>query len=87
MDRCSHCGVEYARTKKSRKYCTSRCRTNACLAKKPRLTTAEVGELRALLGEEFTSLDGLRERLRAIVAPDLPPIPLLSGRVPVPRLD
>jgi hypothetical protein len=87
VDQCIQCGSEFRRTKKSRKYCTSRCRTNACLAKNPRLTVAEVGELRALLGEEFKSLDGLRERLRAIVAPELPPIPVLQGGAAVPRLD
>jgi hypothetical protein len=36
---------------------------------------------------EFESADELRERLRAILAPELPPIPLSDGRIVIPRLD
>ena len=32
-------------------------------------------------------LEAMRERLRSILAPDLPAIPLVEGRVAVPRMD
>ena len=83
MGTCSYCGSSFPRTRKTRKYCTNRCKTNACLDKKPRLRAAEVEALHELLHSEFASVDALRERLRAILAPDLPPIPLVA----VPRLD
>ncbi|HET8798989.1 MAG TPA: hypothetical protein VFO89_14945 [Thermoanaerobaculia bacterium] len=87
MGRCLHCGAPFPKTRKTRKYCTNRCRTNACLDKKPRLKAADVAALQVLLETDFPSLDALRERLRAIVAPDAPPIPLVDGRAAVPRLD
>ena len=87
MGNCSYCGGSFPRTRKSRKYCTNRCKTNACLDKKPRLRAAEVEAIHALLQAEFASVDAMRERLRSIVAPDLPPIPLSEGRALVPRLD
>ncbi|HJQ40118.1 MAG TPA: hypothetical protein VKB93_23480 [Thermoanaerobaculia bacterium] len=83
MGTCSYCGSPFPRTRKTRKYCTNRCKTNACLDKKPRLRAAEVEALYALLHDEHPTVDSLRERLRAILAPELPPIPLVS----VPRLD
>ena len=87
MGTCSYCGAPFPRTRKSRKYCTNRCKTNACLDKKPRLRATDVEALHRVLDEEFPSLDALRERLRAILAPELPPIPLVDGRAAVPRLD
>ena len=87
MGTCSYCGSPFPRTRKTRKYCTNRCKTNACLEKKPRLRAAEVEALYDILNTEFASLDAMRERLREIVAPDLPPIPIVDGRAPVPRLD
>jgi hypothetical protein len=87
MGICSYCGSPFPRTRKTRKYCTNRCKTNACLDKKPRLKAAEVEALHELLQTEFASVDALRERLRAILAPDLPPIPLVDGHAAVPRLD
>ena len=83
MGSCSYCGNAFPRTRKTRKYCTNRCKTNACLEKKPRLRMAELEALHELLGEEFASVEGMRERLRAILAPELPPIPQAF----VPRLD
>jgi hypothetical protein len=84
---CSYCGNAFPRTRKSRKYCTNRCKTNACLDKKPRLRTADVEAIQAILKTEFASVDAMRESLRAIVAPDLPAIPLNEGRAIIPRLD
>ena len=44
--------------------------------------------LHALLEAEVGSVDELRERLRRIVAPHLPPIAVVANkRVVVPRLD
>jgi hypothetical protein len=87
MGTCLHCGTPFPRTRKTRKYCTNRCKTNACLDKKPRLRAAEVEAIHGLLAEEFPSVDAMRERLRAIVAPELPAIPLVDGRAAIPRLD
>ena len=87
MDNCSYCGSPFPKTRRTRKYCTNRCRTNACLEKRPRLLAAEVEALHALLETDFHSVDALRERLRAILAPDLPPIPVAEGPVAIPRMD
>ncbi|MEA2463365.1 MAG: hypothetical protein QOJ98_1112 [Acidobacteriota bacterium] len=87
MGTCSWCGTPFPKTRKTRKYCTNRCKTNACLEKKPRLRAADVEALHEVLHSEFASVDAMRERLRAIVAPDLPSIPLVDGRVAIPRLD
>ena len=87
MGRCDHCGATFPKTRKTRKYCTNRCRTNACLEKKPRLRAADVEALQGLLSAEFASLDALREQLRSILAPETPSIPLVDGRVAIPRMD
>jgi hypothetical protein len=87
MGTCSWCGTPFPKTRKTRKYCTNRCKTNACLEKKPRLRAAEVEALHEILHADFASVDAMRERLREIVAPDLPSIPLVDGRVAIPRLD
>lgn len=82
MGHCHYCGAAFPRTRKTRKYCTNRCKTNACLDKKPRLRAADVEALQDVLGADFASVEAMRERLRAILAPELPPIPTF-----VPRLD
>lgn len=87
MGTCSYCGTPFPRTRKTRKYCTNRCKTNACLDKKPRLRAADVEAIQEVLSSDFPSLEAMRERLRAIVAPDLPAIPLVDGRAAVPRMD
>jgi len=87
MGTCSYCGTRFPKTRKTRKYCTNRCKTNACLDKKPRLRAADVEAIQEILHSDFPSVDAMRERLRAIVAPDLPPIPLVDGRITIPRLD
>lgn len=87
MGTCSYCGTAFPKTRKTRKYCTNRCKTNACLDKKPRLKAAEVEAIHELLHAEFASLDAMRERLRSIVAPELPAIPLVDGRAAIPRMD
>lgn len=87
MGTCSYCGSSFPKTRKTRKYCTNRCKTNACLDKKPRIRAAEVEALHEMLRGEFASVDAMRERLRSILAPDLPAIPLIEGRVAIPRLD
>lgn len=87
MGLCEYCGAGFPRTRKTRKYCTNRCKTNACLDKKPRLRAADVEALQQVLSSEFPSLEAMRERLRAILAPELPSIPLVDGRAAVPRMD
>jgi hypothetical protein len=87
MGNCSYCGASFPKTRKTRKYCTNRCKTNACLDKKPRLRAADLDAIQEILHTEFPSVDAMRERLRSIVAPDLAPIPLVEGRVAIPRLD
>ena len=88
MGICLHCGDSFPRTRVTRKYCTSRCKTNACLDRKPsRIRAADVQALHELLDLDFQSLDGLRERLRSILAPGRDPFPLADGRAFVPTLD
>ncbi len=87
MDTCSYCGSPFPKTRRTRKYCTNRCRTNACLEKRPRLKAGEVEALHALLDVEFTTVEALREQLRAILAPHLPAIPVVENRVSIPRMD
>jgi len=87
MGHCLHCGASFPRTRKTRKYCTNRCKTNACLEKKPRLRAADIEALQEVLSSEFPSLEAMRERLRTILAPELPAIPLVDGRAAVPRMD
>jgi hypothetical protein len=87
MDTCSYCGTPFPKTRRTRKYCTNRCRTNACLEKRPRLKAGEVEALHALLDVEVSSVEAFRERLRAILAPDAPPVPVIEGRVSIPRMD
>ena len=87
MGHCQHCGATFPKTRKTRKYCTNRCKTNACLDKKPRLRAADVEALQDVLSSDFDSVEAMRERLRTILAPDLPPIPLVDGRAAVPRMD
>ena len=88
MGTCDYCGLRFPKTRATRKYCTPRCKTNACLDRKPsRLRAADVQAIFELLGGEFDCAEELQERLRAIVAPQLPPIPLDGTRVIIPRLD
>jgi len=87
MGTCLFCGTPFPRTRKTRKYCTNRCKTNACLEKKPRLRAAEIEAIHEILQADFVSVEAMRESLRCIVAPDLPAIPLKDGRVAIPRLD
>ena len=82
MGHCHYCGATFPKTRKTRKYCTNHCKTNACLDKKPRLKAADVEALQDVLNAEFPSVEAMRERLRAIVAPHLPPIPAA-----IPRMD
>ncbi len=89
MDTCMHCGTRFLRTRTTRKYCTNRCRTNACLERRPRrIRAADVEALQALLDEDVATVSALRERLRAIVAPQRPPFGVIDeGTFVVPRLD
>lgn len=75
MGHCHYCGASFPKTRKTRKYCTNRCKTNACLDKKPRLRAADVEALQDVLSAEFASVEAMRERLRAILAPEMAPIP------------
>jgi hypothetical protein len=87
MGTCSYCGTTFPKTRSTRKYCTNRCKTNACLDKKPRLRAADVEAIHEILHAEFRSVEAMRERLRAILAPEMPPVPLVDGRAAIPRLD
>jgi hypothetical protein len=85
MGTCEHCGTRFTLTRSTRKYCTSRCKTNACLGRKPRrIRAAEVEALHQLLHAEVVSAEVFRERLRKIIAPHLPPF---ETEAVVPRLD
>lgn len=87
MGTCSHCGNRFPLTRSTRKYCTTRCKTNACLERNPsRVRAADVRALFDLLDAELPSLEAFRERLRAIVAPHREPI-ADSGEQFIPRLD
>ncbi|MEA2328248.1 MAG: hypothetical protein QOE68_3207 [Thermoanaerobaculia bacterium] len=87
MGVCNWCGSAFPLTRSTRKYCTTRCKTNACLGRKPsRIRAAEVEALHELLQAELPSAELFRERLRAIIAPHLPPI-AAEGVPLVPRLD
>ena len=88
MGTCDYCGSRFPKTRATRKYCTPRCKTNACLDRKPsRLRAADVQAIFELLAAEFYCAEELKERLRAIVAPQMTPIPLDGTRVVVPRMD
>jgi hypothetical protein len=82
MGTCDYCGERFPLTRSTRKYCTPRCKTNACLDRTPsRLSAAEVRALYELLDMEVGSGPELQERLRRIIAPQRPPI-LWSGILP-----
>ena len=88
MGTCGYCGTKFPKTRATRKYCTPRCKTAACLDRKPsRLRSADVQALYELLDVECATAESLRERLRAILAPDAPALPLDGDRVLIPRLD
>jgi hypothetical protein len=88
MRTCEYCGTPFQQTRATRKYCTNRCKTNACLDRKPRrIRAADIQALYELLEREFDSAESLQESLRSILVPDAPPIPLVNGKPSVPRLD
>ena len=88
MGSCSWCGRQFPKTRATRKYCTPKCKTNACLDRKPtRIRAADVAALYALLDADFASADDLLGRLRAILAPQSEPLPLVDGKAIIPRLD
>ena len=85
MGTCEYCGTRFPLTRSTRKYCTPRCKTNACLNRKPRrIRAAEVEALHALLHDDVESAAQFREKLRRIIAPHLPPF---EGGATVPSLD
>jgi len=86
MGVCCWCGSRFPKTRATRKYCTPRCKTNACLDRKPRrIRAADVEALHELLEGEFPSAEAMRARLREILVPDAPPMVMVEGFVP--RLD
>jgi hypothetical protein len=88
MGTCLYCGTQFQKTRITRKYCTNRCKTNACLDRKPRrIRSADVQALYDLLERDFESAESLLEILRSILTPGAPPVPLVNGRPTVPRLD
>jgi hypothetical protein len=93
MGICSYCGCEFPKTRATRKYCTSRCKTNACLTRKPsRIRAADVQAIYALLDDDFDSAGELMSRLRSILLPGSEPV-VMSVAPPedptafIPRLD
>jgi hypothetical protein len=85
MGTCEYCGMRFPKTRSTRKYCTPRCKTNACLGRKPRrIRAAEVEALHLLLHAEVGSAELFRERLRQIIAPHLP---AFAVEVAIPGLD
>jgi hypothetical protein len=90
MGTCLYCGTQFQKTRITRKYCTNRCKTNACLDRKPRrIRSADVQALYELLENEFEfeSAESVLERLRSILTPDVPAVPLVNGRPSIPRMD
>jgi hypothetical protein len=92
MGICSYCGTAFPKTRATRKYCTSRCKTNACLTRKPsRIRAADVQAIYALLQNEFDSADELMGRLRSILLPgsETIAVPVARDAEPafIPRLD
>ncbi len=88
MGVCEYCGTSFQKTRATRKYCTNRCKTNACLDRKPRrIRAADVQALYDLLHRDFDSAESLREKLRSILDPHAPRIPLVDGKPAIPRLD
>ena len=84
MGTCCYCGTKFPKTRATRKYCTPRCKTNACLNRTPsRLRAEEVRALYDLLDSEVASAEDFRESLRKIIAPQREPF----GGGYVPRLD
>jgi hypothetical protein len=68
---CEHCGRTFPVSRATQKFCSPRCKTNACLTRKPtRLRAADLEALHALLAEDVDNIQVLRDRLRQIVAPD-----------------
>jgi len=81
MGTCDYCGNRFPLTRSTRKYCTPRCKTNACLDRNPsRLSAGEVRALYQLLEATVASAEEMRERLRRIIAPDR--APMWDGRIP-----
>jgi len=76
MGTCSYCGSRFPLTRSTRKYCTPRCKTNACLDRNPsRIRAADVRALYELLEEESVmTVEALRDRLRRIIARERPAI-------------
>lgn len=88
MGICCWCGSQFPKTRATRKYCTPRCKTNACLGRKPsRIRAADVQALYELVHEDVPSLEALRDRLRRILKVESATIPLVDGRPLVPRMD
>ena len=87
MGTCTYCGTKFPLTRSTRKYCTPRCRTNACLDRKPRrIRAADVDAILRLIDSDVDSAELLRARLRAILIPGSPPI-AMEERVIIPRMD
>jgi len=86
--RCSYCGSEFPNTRSTRKYCTARCKTYACLDRnQTRLRAAEVKALHELLGSQVESAEELRRRLRDIIAPGAPLAAADDGWFSPPSMD
>lgn len=83
MGTCDYCGNRFPLTRSTRKYCTPRCKTNACLTRTPsRLPAESVRALFDLLETEVERADVLKEKLRQIIAPQREPIGAAGGYVP-----
>ena len=85
MGTCDYCGSRFPLTRTTRKYCTPRCKTNACLTRNPsRLRAESVRALYDLLDSEIGTAEAFREQLRIIIAPEREPF---SGGGYIPGLD
>ena len=81
MGTCDYCGSRFPLTRSTRKYCTPRCKTNACLDRNPsRLSAGKVRALYGLLEAAVGTAEEMQERLRRIIAPERSL--LWDGRIP-----
>ena len=89
MGTCDYCGSQFPLTRSTRKYCTPRCKTNACLDRNPsRVRAADVRALYELLEtDELGTVEAFREKLRRIIAPERQPIAEPNSDTYIPTLD
>src|SRR5437763_9749959 len=89
MGTCDYCGSRFPLTRSTRKYCTPRCKTNACLDRNPsRVRAADVRPQYELLEtDELGTVEAFREKHRRIIAPERQPIAAPNSDNYSPTLD